>query len=61
MAKSQKPIKIKKPGDLRRRLGVKGNQKISASQLNKATHSKNHMEKKEALYKKNVLTGRKKK
>lgn len=40
---------IKRPGALRKKLGVKEGQKIPENKLEKATHSKNALTKKEAV------------
>jgi len=48
------PIKIKRPGDLHRRLGVPMGQKIPASKLNAAAKAPGILGK-EARYAKNVL------
>lgn len=39
---------VKKPGALRKELGVKGDKKIPAKKLEAATHSKNPLERKRA-------------
>jgi hypothetical protein len=51
----QKPIHIKKPGDLHRRLNVPQGKPIPKAKLNQATHSRNPTTKQEANYAKNVL------
>ncbi len=51
MAKKEKWIQdaIKKPGALRKQLGVKEGEKIPASKLKKAEHSKNPTTRKRAV------------
>jgi hypothetical protein len=49
------PIKIKKPGDLHRRLGVPVGQKIPEAKKRAAMHSSDPVTAKEARYAVNVL------
>jgi hypothetical protein len=58
--KGKKPITFNK-GGLHKSLGVKANKPISPAQYNAAlSGKKGKLAKKQALFKKNVLTGRKK-
>lgn len=60
--KKRGKITVKKPGSLRKALGVKKGQKIPKKKLNAAAKGRyGPKAKKRALYKKNVLTGRRKK
>ena len=54
----RRKITVKKPGSLRKALGVKKGQKIPQSKLNAAAKGRyGRKAQKRALYKKNVLTG----
>jgi hypothetical protein len=61
MAKKWIQKAIKKPGALRKKLGVKGKKTISAKQLNKAAKSKNPTTRRQANLAKTLSKMRRKK